>query len=464
MGKKTKNPEIFIAIFTAMLSIFVLFLDMPLLLRIIFGVIALLLLVIIITEPIYRLKETLFFHRQVKVDKPVLLALYKRLGFTIEDIHSFLPGAKKDEGWFKIKAYSAEKNDQLCEILFEFKYWPKLKKVDFLLLKNLDIDPVDRNAVALIDIPNDISCYAKPSMLLYLLLDGVTRTNIQTLSDLTSSFSIEDDLIDARLPPKTTSNPERIELLIDTCRAIAKRLSDSWTFPKRLEETILKDESPSFRHSVIALFGKKYTNSNKDKKVIYNVLVKALKDSVLLNQIEAAKWLGDKGLAHIRKVLKDLSNLDSVHQTAVAEVLLKNQKPERLDLVRQLFESTKENSVRIKILEHFEENGIETLSEFLLSWLEVNDRALQLVVIRTLGACGDLKVLDDLYRKRKSSFRGKVRRALNRAISAIEARHGKLDTGGLSINEISEKEGLLSLDGRAGEGGELSKNSYSEKK
>ena len=443
MSKKVKNPEIAIIV-CGIICIVVTVGNAPLAVRIPFGVIGGLLLLFGLITPVNTLKDYLVYRRQVRKSKSVLMTFYEEHGFVIEDADAFLPGARKKDERLKIRAYSSEDID-LPEVIWEYEFKANVDTADVLLVWNLDVSDSSYNRVAIPDVPEKIECSAASEDILYFICNKVTRNNLRLLLKLTDAFSINDNSIDVRLPQKTTSSTENLKRLDDACRSIAERVSGRYEMHSRIRETALDDPFPEFRRSAIACYGKNYGGyTTKTKSYIDWMLTQALLDPVLVNQLEAAKWLDKKGLIHINKLLEE--SLTVEEENAAAEALYHHKNSRSIELLWSLFEKTENKELQLGILSNLANAESTDLSDAIVSRLNNKDKEILVALIRVLGRCGTLKAVEPLYRLGQKSRSRNVDGAVNQAIASIQERHGRGDGGWLSVSEMAKESGALSLD------------------
>jgi hypothetical protein len=72
--------------------------------------------------------------------------------------------------------------------------------------------------------------------------------------------------------------------------------------------------------------------------------------------------------------------------------------------------------------------------------------------VNALGTCGTREAVEPLLRLAKSSINPFTRNAVQKSIGQIQSRLGDVQNGWLSMDDLSEKDGALSVSDEAGVG------------
>ncbi len=96
--------------------------------------------------------------------------------------------------------------------------------------------------------------------------------------------------------------------------------------------------------------------------------------------------------------------------------------------------------------------GQEKLSPFLIKELEKNESQYRNYLIEALGNCGRVNAVEKLLEIGKSTLNPLLRSSVKEAIIKIQSRLGNADKGWLSVTQLDEIDGALSLADRVTDG------------
>ncbi len=120
-----------------------------------------------------------------------------------------------------------------------------------------------------------------------------------------------------------------------------------------------------------------------------------------------------------------------------------------------IYESERNERVRISILDLFRKTGQNEAQDFLVSETESDVSEIRLHAIMALATCGNVSVVQCLYELSECSNDKRIKSEASRSMESIQKRFGVKDKGGLSLSGDSGDSGVVSL-GEDGDDGSLS--------
>ncbi|HOS41200.1 MAG TPA: hypothetical protein PLG31_15815 [Spirochaetota bacterium] len=187
---------------------------------------------------------------------------------------------------------------------------------------------------------------------------------------------------------------------------------------------------------------------------VAKLLAELLADPDIDMQIEAARHLGARGLAHL---LGMLALADTVHDDAALRILGILQEREQgqrggTDELVRAYERRESEEVREAILGVISHNADPAAGPFLLAELARDGGDLRVPIVEALGQCGSVAAVEPLYRVSSGSLNPFVRSAAAKAIERIQSRLGTAERGWLSPAPLGGADGALSVADGAGDG------------
>jgi hypothetical protein len=229
---------------------------------------------------------------------------------------------------------------------------------------------------------------------------------------------------------------------------VSKSVNKIEDIKQSLINNLLDEREPGVCRNLFAMIKSMY----KEDDDINSLMDKLLHHSTVEMQIMAAKNLGQRGLQHIVSVIDSSQSIDDTTAFDVIETISENKYKEGIPALMELYNKTQEENVKVKILEAFQFLNDESVSPFLAGKLEGASSSLVKPLVRTLGFCGTREEIEPIRIKTKSIINIGLGSEARKAIDRIKSRMKDGGTGWLSVNEVDEKEGQLSIKDDAGEG------------
>ena len=185
---------------------------------------------------------------------------------------------------------------------------------------------------------------------------------------------------------------------------------------------------------------------------IRSVLNESLNDRSDSVKIEAARHLGERGMAYLVGMLGDRADLRDDDAADIVKILTENMHEAGIPVLRKIFGTTGSMTLLKEILRAFASFGDESLNDVLTDRLSRDEDEIRIDIIDALGRCGRVSTVEMLAGLASSSMNPFVKRAAQKSINRIQARLGGVEEGWLSIAEASGAEGALSMTDAAGDG------------
>jgi len=399
------------------------------------------------------------WHLKIKDSAGVLKKLYETRGLTSGENkgREFLPPAEGKIDGITIEA--GEENNR-----FYISFCPKTTiPVDIMICSEnrWDIDDKYKRG----DVPGlkgDWYCYSEYPGILQGALDEESIKILSELSLHASYVCLTDKEMFIYPHPHILRSYSSMDNLLEKALTVVKKTRDTYAFWSRFEDRALNAPEAEHRISILNAFGHAIIHDDlrDEKKSIFK---KALNDTDVSVQIAAASHLGYKGKQHVKNIIKRAEELGSSIQFTLAEFLFEKGTEKDLDSLWQLFEKAHSEKLRIEILEHVKYNNDKLFTskedkkkwvKNLIPFLEKSETALVIGIIKILGAIGTIETVEALYNKGKAAIDPRIDKAINQAIDTIQAGHGKGSEGWLSVAELRNKEGGLSLEDQKGKDGD----------
>lgn len=229
--------------------------------------------------------------------------------------------------------------------------------------------------------------------------------------------------------------------LIELAAGAAGALSRDTSLEDRCIEIIRNDPRSRVRLVNIRSLASGFPRSPR----VQAFLQELLQDSRVEIQLEAARFLGQEGRRHRLHLLETRNTLlDEGVIIHIVGTLEKEGDTEGIPVLRKVFRAARSREVKISVLKALTSFRRPEVGPFLLSQLDTGDQVILPYVIKALGTCCGVEVVEKLYELGKSNMNPGVRRAAKEAIAAIQARLGDVEKGWLSPAQLQELDGALS--------------------
>jgi len=216
-----------------------------------------------------------------------------------------------------------------------------------------------------------------------------------------------------------------------------------------LLQSIIYDNYPSKTVEYI----KRLTSYYSFDEEIKEALLKALENRDYFVQIEAAKHLAFKGIAHLENLLKKnvLSDLQTIK---LIKIICDYNHKQSLPLFKKMLEESESNKIDIKIslLGAFEKMGTTEYRKLIWNQFKVfttlkdEKNEIFVSIIKALGSCGVISDVERLNNLMDDAPTSEARKEIKKSIKKIQGRQSLSEAGLVSIHEAEEKEGSLSLE------------------
>ncbi|MCP4132005.1 MAG: HEAT repeat domain-containing protein [bacterium] len=280
------------------------------------------------------------------------------------------------------------------------------------------------------------------------LLNKELREKILSLTSVTGELVLSENSF---YITKNLYEITHVQLFISYIRTmviILKDITGKPSIKKRLINNIRLEQDWNVRFKNIQMLVSHFPMDWE----IEETLSESLDDESLEIRFESAKHLKTEGMKHLLSMLDSLGSKNHPLQTDIIKVLAENNYTQSIPLLKVLFTQSGNYSVQKEILAAFKTFEDETLNEFLREQLKIIDFETRILVIEALGTCGNLDAIEPLYSIAQSSSDSQVREAVKKAIGLIQSRLGQGDKGWLSMTELWETDGALSISDKADKG------------
>ncbi|MCP4132006.1 MAG: HEAT repeat domain-containing protein [bacterium] len=285
------------------------------------------------------------------------------------------------------------------------------------------------------------------------ILHEELREQILSLACGVTSFELKKDSIRIVLEFHEIFDCTVLPEIMRAMSSILMGVNDSIFLKKRLIENFYEEEDWHARLNTVKMLSYHFFRDDDTKLVLND----SLRDEHPEINIEAAKYLKEKGLKFLVSMLESFEDKSDPLIPEIIRILAEKKYKQSIPCLKALFDEPKSDIVQIEILSAFRDFGDEKLNTFLLEKLHIKEYKIFSLVIEALGTCGNLDAVEPLYEMTKYSSDSPVREAAKKAIGLIQSRHGQGDKGWLSMTELSETDGALSISDKA-EKGALSVN------
>jgi hypothetical protein len=283
------------------------------------------------------------------------------------------------------------------------------------------------------------------------LMSRTARKNILELAGENTDLQVTKSGIRIYLPFAEIQQTKKLVRCLGASLSLGKELTRDEDIRRRLMENIGGDDAPGIRlRNIHALMARFPVNDE-----IRGLLRKNLKDHEVAIQVESAFHLGDEGAKHLMGLLDGRIALGNDLVILIVKMLKERSYRGAVPALKGLLAGTKNRDLVMGILEAFEAIGDERVSDLLTQRLKDEDSDIRMLAIRALGTCGTVSAVEPLDKLAGDSINPFVRSAVHASIEQIQARLGRVERGWLSVAELSDKEGGLSIADKA-EAGSLS--------
>ncbi len=244
------------------------------------------------------------------------------------------------------------------------------------------------------------------------------------------------------------SSPESVVDGIINLIDIAKLILSYSDYRSLHIDNVLKDPINKVKLNNLKVLVSNYPHDNE----IEELLKGCFKCEDLSIQFEAAKNVRPEGLHHILDLLSKNKIID--HEIIIEAVrtfgdaLFKESAPVLIDVYNYYHRK----NMRLEILKTFRKFSDETLSPFLESLLDYTDDDIVDGAVDTLATCGNVQSVGKLLQLSGKSINPFFRNRINETVLQIQSRLGSVEKGWLSVSELKESDGALSIADAADEG------------
>jgi hypothetical protein len=280
-------------------------------------------------------------------------------------------------------------------------------------------------------------------------MDHETRRLLMVLSRDSGYFEINNSSALAGFEKPRSLKTGRVKRYISLVVEITRGFSKPVSIEERFAENIKTDPVPQVRINNIRAVTSYFTGKSKRD----SFLREALDNSFIEVQVEAAKHLGKEGLAHLVKILADKArSLNRDLAIDIVDTLKKDNYNKSIPVLKKVYHTDRGDTLKKAVLQAFTVFADTSLHSFLLTELERESSALTSNIVEALGTCGQVEAVERLYKIGKSRFSPVIRSTVKEAIARIQSRLGDVEKGWLSVSQLQDAEGALSLADEAGKG------------
>ena len=290
--------------------------------------------------------------------------------------------------------------------------------------------------------------YSDQSAWLMAKLDATLRKNIITLAKDSNALEISKSKFTVKIHTSRIKNHKDILDYGMAITYILESLNKPVNIQKSLYNNSLNDYEISFRINCLLILINEIAHYEDLEKKINNSL------DQIINDIKKDKSDKPSKIAHelIVETLKNNTTLSYEITRKLIEILKLCWYYESISILQVLFLASHDNRFKKDILSAFEAFSKEILSEFLIKILDKEDDDLLIYVLRALGTCGNEDSLKDIEKfSRKTDSQVLKEEAID-TINKLRRTLDPLKKGMLSIKEIGETDGALSVSDDATDG------------
>ncbi|MFC1850581.1 HEAT repeat domain-containing protein [candidate division CSSED10-310 bacterium] len=304
------------------------------------------------------------------------------------------------------------------------------------------------------------------SQLAIALFDSKSRRAIKKLSDNNhNNLFIENSQIKIETPHHLVKK-DYLERIIRLAVGLSTHLIRPGSFRDLLMINFLRDDLELVKKRNLEVLVRYFKQDPK----VQTLLKQALTDNNVAVRIEAARGLGKIGIPYLEEIMLNddephasqaLSALRTIKNQHIIPVLEKAlhrntlaqkaaqtlgelRAEDSIEALLHLFHQT-DPLTKLTVIKACGDIGSAKANHFLLQQLEQTNLALIIFALTALGKCGAVSTVEPLYNYKKKMTSRKLKVATRRAISAIQTRLGRSETGWLSMVHDEESQGALSL-------------------
>ncbi len=220
---------------------------------------------------------------------------------------------------------------------------------------------------------------------------------------------------------------------------------------KRLQKNVLDEKNIQIKKLFINTLGKNFS-LDKDSIKIFESL---LQHQSIDLQITVAQYLSKMGMTFLKNIIKEhmkreifLNESDVLY---IISIFAEKKYGDANKSLMQIYNETHNEKIKKNILQVFKNSRDQEMEMFILNELSL-DSDLLLEKIGVLSVCGTVKSVEYLRNLWDDSINPITIGKIKEAIVQIQSRLGNVDTGWMSMTEMKEKEGAVSLNISAAEG------------
>jgi hypothetical protein len=283
---------------------------------------------------------------------------------------------------------------------------------------------------------------------LFSFLNYTTRKGILSLAVDSNYMQLNEREFEIRKKIKEFAGEKGFLNQLESMIEIINTVKDISDIKKKLIQNIYNDPLNDVREKNLYMLVSRCEISEE----VITMLNNLLKSGSIEIQLMAALQLGKKGMDHIGSILDKKIKISADRQLKIVKAFTAKEYEGTVLFLKKLYLAAGNDTIKLEILKAFQSIEDESVSPFLVPELNKDTSDLTPVIIATLGTCGTKDAIEPIYKKAKASMNPFLRNAAQKAIGQIKSRITDGDTGWLSMYELSEEEGSLSISDEASEG------------
>jgi len=292
-----------------------------------------------------------------------------------------------------------------------------------------------------LEFDGELQAYSSNKEYIVAYLRKDIRDLLLDIKKLTNDLEVSSSWIKASLSYGYHEEPQELIQVVKKIIEVQNHFNKIYDFKKALLYNVRKEKKPLIRLNNLKTFILKY-GSDKDSK---NEIKTFLNDKETSIRFHAARYLGEEGLPDLLDIIKN-TKLEDHDLTEAINSFGNYSYLESIDLLKNIYEQSYSLDVQSSIIKALGEMGDGLCEIFLLdTYKSVEDTSLKLVFFKSLGLCGTVKSVEPLRGFMKDIINPLVANQGQKAIERIQSRLGNVERGWVSLDEMEEKEGGISI-------------------
>ena len=273
------------------------------------------------------------------------------------------------------------------------------------------------------------------------LMSAGVRRRLLDLNRISASLELTNTDFEIRIPLKDIGDSAPLFASLRNMQAVIKDFHEEPNLKQRLLNNILESDVPRVSVRNIRTYIGHFSLS-EDMIAALQYLLENGSPEV---QVEASRHLGQEGMTHLLRLLREGFLSDEKILLGAVKILQENRFRRAVPVLKKIYSGAWGDGLRVGILGAFRDFADESLHGFLVGQLGKSVGDVRLAVIGALGTCGrGAEAVDKLLRCSRKSFSPTLRSAVDRAVVEIQSRMGSADRGWLSLEESAAMDGALS--------------------